>query len=417
MVGCFHAMETGERADQPFDGSSVPPPSGHYARPMTQRHLAGARILAQGLAGEPRWEGPVEVARAFGAHQGQDLAGVMASLALRSGGDLAGVLAAFDRGEIVRGYPMRGTVFAVAADTLAWLTELCAAGPLRAAISRRGQLELEDHHLDRARAVLEELAGEHSAPGIGRGVLRKELLEAWEAAGISTTQGRGYHLLSELISFGDVAYGPWRDGETAVVLAKSWLPAGSDLEGAFNGDEVAAVAELARRYFTTHGPAGERDLAWWTKLPLGRIRAAMPLLDGQLESGFADRQGLLHATADAARGGDGERLWWRPGLAEEYAANERETMQEMLLPGFDELVLGYRDRLFLMDQERHHALVPGNNGVFKRAAVRRGEVVGVWTRKGPAGKRRLVLQEVRPVNATQLRRFESLFAAFPYTAA
>ncbi|MDN5822241.1 MAG: winged helix DNA-binding domain-containing protein, partial [Brachybacterium sp.] len=140
---------------------------------MTQRHLAGARILAQGLVGEPRFADPAAAARAFGAHQGQDVAGVMASLALRTGGDLDAVLAAFDRGEVVRGYPMRGTVFAVAADSLAWLTELCAAGPLRAAISRRGQLELEEHHLERAQAVLEEIADEHSVPGLGRGVLRK----------------------------------------------------------------------------------------------------------------------------------------------------------------------------------------------------------------------------------------------------
>ncbi|MGO1225901.1 MAG: DNA glycosylase AlkZ-like family protein [Brachybacterium sp.] len=384
---------------------------------MTQRHLAGARILAQGLVGAPRFDDPAAAARAFGAHQGQDLAGVMASLALRTGGEVAAVLAAFDRGEVVRGYPMRGTVFAVAADSLAWLTELCAAGPLRAAISRRGQLELEDHHLERAQEVLEEAAGEQSVPGVGRGVLRKELMAAWEAAGIRTDQGRGYHLLSELISFGIAAYGPWREGETAVVLARTWLPAGSDLEGAFNGEETAAVAELARRYFTSHGPAGERDLAWWSKLPLTTIRAAMPQLEGQLESGFADKDGRLHATADSARGGDGERLWWRPGLAEEYAGQEKETMRELLLPGFDELVLGYRDRLYLMDQARHHALVPGNNGVFKRSALRRGELVGVWSRAGTAGKRKLVLDEQRPVSATQHRRFEKLFAAFPYTVA
>ncbi|WP_193105170.1 DNA glycosylase AlkZ-like family protein [Brachybacterium sp. FME24] len=384
---------------------------------MTQRHLAGARILAQGLAGPQRFSSPTQAAHAFGAHQGQDLPGVMASLALRTGGDLDPVLAAFDRGEIVRGYPMRGTVFAVAADTLAWLTELCAAGPLRAAIGRRGQLDLEDHHVGRAQEVLEEVAAEHSVPGAGRGVLRKELLAAWEAAGIPTGQGRGYHLLGELISFGHAAYGPWREQETTVVLAKSWLPAGTDLEGAFGGEETAAAAELARRYFTSHGPAGERDLAWWSKLPLRTIRAAIPLVADQLETGYADRDGRLHATAADARGGDGEQLWWRPGLAEEYAAAQKETMRELLLPGFDELVLGYRDRLYLMDAERHVALVPGNNGVFKRCAIRRGEVLGTWTRKGAAGKRTLDLTALRPISDPQRRRFAALFTAFPYTVA
>src|SRR5690625_5345934 len=100
---------------------------------MTQRHLAGARILAQGLLvpGPGQAPTPTEVTRVFGAHQGQDVAGVMASLALRTGGELDPVLGAFDRGEIVRGYPMRGTGFAVAADALGWLPQLGAGRPMR----------------------------------------------------------------------------------------------------------------------------------------------------------------------------------------------------------------------------------------------------------------------------------------------
>lgn len=382
---------------------------------MTPRHLAGARILAQGLVGPPRHTTPVEVARAFGASQGQDLPGVLSSLALRSGGTIGPVLAAFDAGQIVRGYPMRGTVFAVAADTLAWLTELCAVVPLRAAVSRRPALGMEEQHVARAREVLEEIAAPHSVPG-GRGVLRAELRAAWETEGLRWEGGWGYHLLAELIAEGTAAYGPWRSGETAIVLTRDWLPAGTDLEGAFNGDRTAAAAELARRYFTTRGPAGERDLAWFSKLPLGLLREALPQVEAGLESGFADAQGRLHARADAARGGDGERLFWRPGLLEQYAELEKEAMKELLLPGFDELVLGYRDRLYLMDQERHHALAPGNNGVFRRSALRRGELVGTWTAKGSGARRRLDLTALRPVSEAQQKRFTRLFDAFPVPA-
>lgn len=384
--------------------------------PRPPRHLAGARLLAQGLIapadGAPT-PTPARVARSFGAHQGQDLAGVVSSLALRSGGRVEPVLEAFDRGEIVRGYPMRGTVFALAADTLAWLTELCAAGPVRAAITRRPTLGLDEAQVARAGEVLAELLAPVSDRGAGRGALRAEVMQVWEDAGIATTGGRGYHLLTHHLSTGLVAYGPWREGETAVVLASSWLPPGSDLAGAFGGDRIAAVAELTRRYLITHGPASERDLAWWSKLPLGEIRAALPQVEAELESGWADTQGHLHADAAAARRGGGERLWWRPGLAEEYAAREKESMRELLLPGFDELVLGYRDRLFLMDEDRHDRLVPGNNGVFKRAALRRGEVVGFWSRTGTAGKRKLVLEELTTISPTQRGRFERLFRTFP----
>ncbi|GAB4097535.1 crosslink repair DNA glycosylase YcaQ family protein [Brachybacterium horti] len=393
---------------------------------MTPRHLVGARLLAQGLLapdGPPPT--PVEVARSFAAHQGQDLHGAVSSLALRSREPRARtgtaavqqVLDAFDRGGIVRGYPMRGTVFVVAADSLAWITELCAAGPLRAQVARRPALGLDQEQVDRARAVLEEVAGPRSDPRAdpeaGRGVPRTELLAAWEAAGLEPAKGRGYHLLSHLVALGVAAYGPWRDGDTAVVLARRWLPAGSDLEGAFGGDRVAAVAELARRYVTSRGPVTERDLAWWSKLTLGEIRAAWPAATRDLESGFADRDGRLHARAEDARGGDGERRWFRPGLVEEYAEREKEAMAELLLPGFDELVLGYRDRGFLGDESRVEALVPGGNGVFRRPAIRRGEIVGTWKRAGSGARRRLEIEELTPLTAPQLTRFTRLHERFP----
>lgn len=382
---------------------------------MMQRHLAGQRILAQSLIG-PAYPSARDAARVFAAHQGQDLPGVLASLALRTVGGLDAVTAAFDAGQVVRGYPMRGTVFAVEAATLPWLTQLCADGPVRAAIKRRGGLGLTDAHVERAREVFEAVTARVSEPGSGRGVLRADLLAAWAEAGVPVAGGCGYHLLVHFISTGVAVYGPWREGETAVVAAGSWLPAGSDLEGTFNGDRRAAVAELARRYFTSHGPATVRDLAWWTKLPMGKIRAALPLVAADLETGWADARGLLHAAQVDAGGGEREQLYWRPGLVEEYEQRERETMRELLLPGFDELVLGYRDRLYLMDDHRHTRLVPGNNGVFKKAALRRGEVVGLWTRAGAAGKRRIALTAVAPISPAQEKRFEGLFDRFPHVS-
>lgn len=369
---------------------------------MDPRTLVGLRITAQGLSTAAAWTTVHAAASAFGAHQGQDLPGVVASLALRTSGTVGSVLEAFTTGRIVRGYPMRGTVFAVAAEDLAWMTQLCADGPIRAAVRRRSQLGLEDSDVALAADILISLAHDRSAPGEGSGVPRAELFEAWRSAGIDPTGGRGYHLLVHLISTGEAAYGPWTGEETAVVDAARWLPAGSTLGERFDDDRVAATAELLRRYLHSHGPATLRDFAWWTKLPLRTIRSALPLVADSVEAG---------PVAD-----DGEIMYWRPGLTEEYAAGEKDAMREFLLPGFDELVLGYPDRLALMDAADHAALVPGNNGVFKRAAIRRGRVVGIWTRKGGRGRRKLSLTPLRPVSDAQHARFERLFASFPYTA-
>ena len=89
---------------------------------VDRRTLIGLRILAQGLLPAHRIseatgaEAVTQVAAAFGAHQGQDLPGVVASLALRTPGGTDAVTDAFTAGTVVRGYPMRGTVFAVAAE-------------------------------------------------------------------------------------------------------------------------------------------------------------------------------------------------------------------------------------------------------------------------------------------------------------
>jgi hypothetical protein len=76
----------------------------------TPHEVALLRLVAQRIAG-PRPKTPAEVVRRLGAVQGQDLPGALLSVALRTaGGARADVEAALDAGEIVRSWPMRGTL-------------------------------------------------------------------------------------------------------------------------------------------------------------------------------------------------------------------------------------------------------------------------------------------------------------------
>ena len=54
----------------------------------------------------------------------------------------------------------------------------------------------------------------------------------------------------------------------------------------------------------------------------------------------------------------------------------------LLLPGFDEFVLGYQDRSLVLAPEHANKIVPGGNGVFKKTVVAGGEVIGTWARAG-----------------------------------
>ncbi len=319
----------------------------------------------------------------------------MASAALRTaGGSIGEVVGDLDAGRIVRGYPMRGTVFLMSAADLTWVSQLCNANVLRAAVKRRGQLGLNDRMVDQARDIAAAVLGADP-----RGLPRSDLFAHWERAGIPTDSGRGYHVLAHLIGHAAVCFGPWNGSDQNVVLAANWLPPGTDLESRFNGDRIAAVAHFLRAYLTSHGPATIRDFAWWTKLPLTEIRKALPLIVGELETD-----------------GAAEPSYWRPGLLDETAALGKATGRPLLLPGFDEFILGYADRLFAMTQAEHQLLVPGNNGVFGRSVIIGGGVHGVWKRGGRPGKRTLDIAEFRPIAKTNRAKLDRLFWAFPFTS-
>src|SRR5690606_2534900 len=101
----------------------VPRPQPGYASCVVDRTLIRARLVAQRLVRVPGAAptDPEQVVAELLASQGQDLPGVISSVALRLGpgaDPAARVLEAFEQGRLVRGYPMRGTVFAVAAADL-----------------------------------------------------------------------------------------------------------------------------------------------------------------------------------------------------------------------------------------------------------------------------------------------------------
>ena len=354
--------------------------------------LGRLRLVAQGLITRP-FGTPADAVAALGAMQGQDLPGVLASAALRTPLGIEAVLSDVTAGRLVRGYPMRGTVFLLPAADAAWITELCARPSLRIASARSHQLELDEAQILRARDLAIQALDVGPMP-------RASLFERWEAHGLRPKGGRGYHLLFHLIAGGTLCYGPWNGADQDVVLASRWLPPGSSLESRFNGDRVAAVGELLRRYLTSHGPATVRDFAWWTKLGLAEIRSALPLVAGDLEG----------------EAGGPEASHWRPGRREEAATLGRRASAPLLLPGFDEFVLGYQDRLFALTGAEHHRLVPGNNGVFKKSIVAGGLVRGIWARAGRPGARRLETEEFTELSATVRAQLAARFVAFPFVA-
>ena len=380
---------------------------------MVDKPLVRARLVAQGMCpvpgGRSSLESPEAVAAELGALQGQDLPGVLSSVALRvmhaglgveSGVARERTREAFARGQLVRGYPMRGTVFVTSGEDLWWMTELCAGPAVKQARKNSPRLGIEEEHFSVAREVLErECAGPE-------GATRAQVFEAWAAAGVPTEGGCSYHLLKHFLSTMVVTYGPLtEDGpvENSVVLSREWLPESSQLSVAFNGDRQAATAELLRRYVLSRGPVTLRDFQWWTKLPLTLIRAAARDIESSVEEWGTDESG--------------EVLLCAPGLPEVVAQVGRVADRPQLLPPFDEMILGYPDRTYIVPVEHHATLVPGNNGVFRSAVVAGSQVVGYWRRTGQKGKRSLVLEPFGIMSEARKNKARVLFEQFPHATA
>ncbi|MCJ7711625.1 MAG: winged helix DNA-binding domain-containing protein, partial [Chloroflexi bacterium] len=224
-----------------------------------RRRLVTMRLAAQGIAGTRR-RTPGDVVHSMLAMQGQDFPGARWSIGLRGRVTDDEVGAAFDAGAIVRSWPMRGTLHVVAAEDVGWMLQLMAPRVVAATATRRSQLGITAEDLERARdAAVSALEG-------NRALTREALLSALAATGIVVDAQRGYHFLGYLAQTGVIVLGPVAGRQQAFALLETWVRAPRRLER----DE--ALGELARRYFRSHGPAAERDLARWSGLPLGDVR-------------------------------------------------------------------------------------------------------------------------------------------------
>jgi hypothetical protein len=201
---------------------------------------------------------------------------------------------------------------------------------------------------------------------------------------------RGYHLLWYLAQTGTLCLGPTAGGDQLFVLLDEWLPAPRRLER----DE--ALAELVLRFFTGHGPATVKDLVRWAGVLVRDVKAGLTIVAPQLER--LDVGGVEH--------------WMDPATPDRLAAARAEAEGVHLLPGFDELVLGYADRSCTVPAAFADRIVPGNNGMFRATAVHAGTVVGVW-RAGRGTTRPIELEPFTELTPDVRARVAELYATLP----
>ncbi|WP_163161822.1 winged helix DNA-binding domain-containing protein [Arthrobacter sp. Alg241-R88] len=340
---------------------------------VDRRTMGRLRLVSQRLvplpAVPPALGGSGSVAatvRWMTAMQAQDLQAAIWAVGARvPGAGLSDVRSALDSGAVVRSWPMRGTLHFVAPEDLHWMLDLTAERLTKSIAARHRELGITWADIEKCRGIaLERIAG-------GGAASRAELFQVFDAAGQPTEGQRGIHILGTLCRHGWLVQGPLAGNQQLMVGFEDWIPVSRKLE------RQEAIAEFLLRYFRSHGPATIRDFAWWTQIPLTEIRAAFEDVKGQLvELEF-----------------EGTSYWLSPETASLLDSGLPGQRSVLLLPGFDEFVLGYTDRSLVLAPEHANKIVPGGNGVFKKTLMAGGEVIGTWAVEG-RGQRAAVVPEL-----------------------
>jgi hypothetical protein len=294
---------------------------------------------------------PEDVVAWMGAMQAQDVASGEWSFGVRCAGMTQADVhqATVDR-KILRTWPMRGTVHFVPPADAKWMLELTGVRSLAGAARRREQLGLTDAIVDTAVDRLRQaLSG-------GRSLTRTECVQLLVDAGVHTAPEHGYHLLTYASHIGVICIGPQQAKDQTFVLLSDWVPNPNVL----SRDE--ALATLALRYFRSHGPAPRSDFVGWTRLIVSDAKRGIELAGDTLTTIDTDVGPMVTSTASL----------------DHTTTTAHDDV--LLLPGFDEYLLGYKDRSAMLSANRVNDIVPGGNGVFKPTIVADGRVIGTWKR-------------------------------------
>jgi hypothetical protein len=314
---------------------------------MDAHEIARRRMHQQHLAGPPAAD-PVTVVRALGCVQSQEYALAKWSLAQRcppgvTDDDVERLL---DDGTILRTHILRPTWHFVLGEELGWIQAV--TGPrvhaFNAYYNRLHGLDA-DAAARTTTVIVEALRG-------GNHLTRPELGAALASAGFEATGNKLAYVVMLAELRGLIAQGVRRGKQHTYALVSERVAAPVSL------DPEAGLAELTRRYFTSHGPATVKDFAWWSSLTVAQIKRGLAACGDALTSAEVDGRTLWFAA-------DGPEPAPPPAAA--------------LLQGFDEYVVAFSDTKYVHNApEREQYKVA--SGMYHPIAFD-GQIGAFWRRK------------------------------------
>ena len=305
------------------------------------------RLLNQQLAA-PQFSDPAQVVSHMGAIQAQEYRMMRWAVAMRTRKPSARAFkAAFDDGRIIRLHLMRGTWQLLSADDYWWMLNLCA--PKAIAVTRgwmsSNRISIPEKEQMDIRDILVQTAADKGS------VTKEDFVQALDERDIRMDAHRlSYHIrMAELT-------GTLCSGDLLTMKATYALTADKvGLRNAIDRDE--GLMRFARNYFRSRQPATLEDFVWWSGLNIGDCRRAIALLGNS-----------IHAVK-----WKGREFY----LTDDCRTRGFRTGKCLLIPPYDEYLIGYKSRDIVLPTEHTHR-AHNNSGIFQPIIAHDGIICGNW---------------------------------------
>jgi len=322
---------------------------------------------------------PEEIVGWLGAMQAQDYPGARWAIGLRTKAVTDGdVERAVDDGRILRTHILRPTWHFVTPADVRWMLNL--SGPrlhvVNAPYYRRNGLDEET--IARSRSAIAKALAK------GAHLTRQELAAVLAKRRVRASGERLAYVMMRAELDGVICSGARRGNQVTYALLDERAPAASIMK------REEALATLATRYFTGHGPATLRDFVWWSGLTVKDAKSAVDAAGTSL-----DQVAL-----------DGLRYWFGAGAS----GNSGPASSLLLLPNYDEYLIAYKDRGTIRDpSSRAGSTVSLEFGHF---LIIDGKLRGSWKRTLGANGAVITVRPFRPLTAAERRDLEGQAARY-----
>jgi hypothetical protein len=357
------AGEAGVRWDPGFDATlpMAATPPGFLPTRLHNQQLVDSKLRK-----------PAKVVSWLGAVQAQDFSGAKWAIGLRSPGcHDADLDQAFNDGLILRTHVLRPTWHFVAPEDIRWLLALSSPRVHSANAYYYRQAGLD------AKVLLRTCAMMHRMLEGGKSLTRAELAVGLKRAKVPADGLKLAYLLMHAELEGVICSGPRRGNQFTYTLLEDRVPAGKTLDG------DAALCELVKRYFTSHGPATMRDFTWWS---------GMTVKDTQRGIKMAGKA-LVEETIDG-------RPHWSSSRS---GAAAGKTAATFLLPNYDEYLIAYKDRGAVVDAARAANIAARTGGAFANHLIVDGRLAGGWSRTMNGNSVRIEVAPYKKLTPVQSR--------------